>query len=99
MRRPAEGRTMHEPTHDPHALLTLQFLRWIGEGGRRYAETMDAWRSSCPRLSVWEDALDAGLVAIADSEVTLAEPGRALLARVAAQEDSQVQPRVCGVGS
>ncbi len=25
---------------------------------------MDAWRTSCPRLPVWEDATDGGLVAV-----------------------------------
>jgi hypothetical protein len=43
-------------------LLMDQFLAWLAERPRRYAETMEAWRSSCPRLSVWEDALEAGLV-------------------------------------
>jgi hypothetical protein len=23
---------------------------------------MEAWRTSCPRLTVWEDAIDAGFV-------------------------------------
>ena len=39
-------------------------LAWLQAGDRSYAETMEAWRSSCPRLSVWEDALLAGLVEI-----------------------------------
>ena len=91
---------MQEPAHDPHALLTVQFLRWIGEGGRSHAETMEAWRSSCPRLSVWEDALDAGLVTLAGGEVTLAAPGRALLARDRGTEPAaQLQGRVWGVAS
>ncbi|WP_291295692.1 hypothetical protein [Elioraea sp.] len=91
---------MHEISHDPHALLMLQFLAWIGEDGRSHAETMEAWRSSCPRLSVWEDSLDAGLVTVAGSAVTLAAPGRALLARDGGAEPvRQVQGRVCGVAS
>jgi hypothetical protein len=91
---------MHEPAHDPHALLTLQFLRWVGEGGRGYAETMEAWRSSCPRLSVWEDSLDAGLVTLAGGVVTLAASGRALLAREPGpQAGVQAQGRVLGVAS
>lgn len=40
----------------------LQFLAWIAERPRTYAQTMDAWRSSCPRLSAWEDATANGLV-------------------------------------
>lgn len=44
------------------SLLMLQFLEWVASGGRTYAEAMDAWRTSCPRLSVWEDALIEGLI-------------------------------------
>ncbi len=42
--------------------LILDFLRWLDAEPRAYAEVMDAWRTSCPRLTVWEDALDAGLI-------------------------------------
>jgi hypothetical protein len=70
----------------PAGHLTLQFLAWIGEAPRSYGEVMDAWRTSCPRLSIWEDAVGAGLVAVADGHcamrehrVALTERGRALL--------------------
>ncbi len=43
--------------------LTMDFLGWLAAGPRPYAEVMDVWRTSCPRLTVWEDAIDAGLVA------------------------------------
>ena len=36
--------------------LTEQFLAWVADRPRTYAEAMEAWRSSCPRLSIWEDA-------------------------------------------
>jgi hypothetical protein len=42
--------------------LTLQFLAFVAGGGRTYAEVMEGWRTSCPRLSIWEDAVLAGLV-------------------------------------
>lgn len=42
--------------------LILDLLEWIGPGQRPYRETMDAWRTSCPRLPVWEDATDLGFV-------------------------------------
>ena len=42
--------------------LILDLLAWIGPGERPYAETMDAWRTSCPRLPVWEDATDLGFI-------------------------------------
>lgn len=44
--------------------LTIQLLEWISVRPRSYEETMDAWRSSCPRLSIWEDALLDGLVSV-----------------------------------
>jgi D-3-phosphoglycerate dehydrogenase len=42
--------------------LVLDLLEWIGPGRRPYAETMEAWRTSCPRLPVWEDATDLGFI-------------------------------------
>ena len=41
---------------------TLQLLAWIGERSPTRAETLEAWRTTCPRLAVWEDALTVGLV-------------------------------------
>jgi hypothetical protein len=46
---------------------TLQLLAWIEERERTYAETMEAWHSHCPRLTVWEDALADGLVQVVRS--------------------------------
>ena len=43
--------------------LILDLLRWLASGDRTYDEVMDAWRTSCPRLTVWEDANDRGLIA------------------------------------
>ena len=45
--------------HDP---LILDLVAWVAVEPRPYAEVMDAWRTSCPRLPVWEDAVDRGLV-------------------------------------
>ena len=42
--------------------LILDLLEWVGRRERTYQETMEAWRTSCPRLPVWEDATDRGLV-------------------------------------
>src|SRR3974390_2037522 len=47
---------------DSPSLIMIQFLSWVADRPRSYAETMDAWRTSCPRLSVWEDAVIADLV-------------------------------------
>ena len=42
--------------------LILDLLEWVSRKERTYEETMDAWRTSCPRLPVWEEANDRGLV-------------------------------------
>ena len=42
--------------------LILDLVEWVERSERTYAETMDAWRTSCPRLPVWEDASERGLV-------------------------------------
>ena len=42
--------------------LVLDLLEWVAAAPRPYAEVMDAWRTSCPRLPIWEDALDLGFV-------------------------------------
>lgn len=43
--------------------LILDLLEWIAMRERTYEEVMNAWRTSCPRLPVWEDANDRGLIA------------------------------------
>lgn len=42
--------------------LILDLLEWVWRKERTYRETMEAWRTSCPKLPVWEDASDRGLV-------------------------------------
>ncbi len=42
--------------------LILDLLEWVANGERSYAEVMDAWRTSCPRLPAWEEANDRGLI-------------------------------------
>ncbi|SRR5579862_8333751 len=42
--------------------LILDLIEWVARQERTYRETMDAWRTSCPRLPVWEDATGRGLV-------------------------------------
>jgi hypothetical protein len=59
---------------------TGQLLAWIAEKPRAYAETLEAWRTSCPRLAVWEDALADGLVRVDHGAVVLTPSGRAVLA-------------------
>ena len=67
--------------------LTRDMLAWLAARPRTYAETMEVWRTSCPRFSIWEDALQEDLVRVdpvsgtplTDAAVTLTPRGRALL--------------------
>ena len=47
---------------DPVDDLILDLLEWIGPGQRPTGEVLDAWKTSCPRLTVWEDANDRGYI-------------------------------------
>lgn len=42
--------------------LIFDLVEWVTRRDRTYEEVMDAWRTSCPRLTVWEEANDRGLV-------------------------------------
>lgn len=44
--------------------LILDLLEWLAPGPRPYDGVMDAWRTSCPRLTIWEDAVDLHYVAV-----------------------------------
>jgi len=64
--------------------LLLDLVEWIASGPRTYAEVMDAWRTSCPRLPIWKDAVALGFVACepcgtSQLIVRLTPTGRALL--------------------
>ena len=43
--------------------LVLDFVEWIAREPRAYAEVISTWKTSCPRLTIWEDAADRGYVA------------------------------------
>ncbi|WP_342358569.1 hypothetical protein [Terrarubrum flagellatum] len=77
---------------DSNDALLLDLIEWIDRDERTYADVMDAWRTSCPRLPVWEDANDRGLVTRVSeggrSMVRVTEEGRALLRR---RDSSTVQ--------
>jgi hypothetical protein len=66
-------------------LLMREFLSWIDSRPRTYSQTMEAWQSTCPRHTIWEDAVLAGYVEIRrqletkDPAVTLTSRGAALL--------------------
>jgi D-3-phosphoglycerate dehydrogenase len=63
--------------------LILDLLDWLAARERTYEQVMDAWRTSCPKLPVWEEANDRGLVTKKEvngrSIVAITSSGRALL--------------------
>jgi hypothetical protein len=65
--------------------LILDLLEWLATRDRSYEEVMDTWRTSCPKLPVWEDANDRGLVKEEPVQgrcvITVTASGRALLER------------------
>jgi hypothetical protein len=46
----------------PADALMLDLVEWIAREPRPYAEVIETWRTSCPRLTIWEDAVDRGYV-------------------------------------
>jgi len=83
---------------EPVSLLMIQFLDWVASRPRTYAEAREAWRTSCPRLSVWEDALIADLIEVNGGgprelgEVTLTPQGRVILAGCQGRGPMQAKP-------
>ena len=76
--------------------LMLELLTWVSSRPRTYEETMEAWRTTCPRHSVWEDAWIAGLIEIVDggdtinkSTVTLTPRGKAVLCGKSVSQSKQ----------
>jgi hypothetical protein len=65
--------------------LILDLLNWLTERDRTYEEVVDAWRTSCPKLPVWEDANDRGLILQHEVNgkriVSVTPSGRTLLER------------------
>jgi hypothetical protein len=63
--------------------LVLDLVEWVAAAPRPYADVMDAWRTSCPRLTIWEDAVDHGLVRCerngASTVVVATDAGRSFL--------------------
>jgi D-3-phosphoglycerate dehydrogenase len=49
-------------------VLVLDLLEWVARRDRSYDDTMNAWRTSCPRLPVWEEATERGLISIESAD-------------------------------
>ena len=82
--------------------LVLDFVEWIAREPRFYAEVVATWRTSCPRLTIWEDASDRGYVARETISgvgliVTVTEAGEKLLrdhGRVSGSRDAAPEIRL-----
>ena len=61
--------------------LVLDLVEWIAREPRLYSEVIETWRTSCPRLTIWEDAVDRGYVA--------RQPGAGAGVRVAITENGE----------
>ena len=65
--------------------LIRDLVAWLCDRPRPYDEVMEAWQTTCPRLTVWEDAVDAGLVSIGFAQsgqgkvVSVTDAGREFL--------------------
>ena len=64
--------------------LVLDFVEWVAREPRLYADVIGTWKTSCPRLTIWEDAADRGYVARESIAgfglvVTVTEDGEKLL--------------------
>jgi hypothetical protein len=82
-----QGETMVDNVED----LVLDLLEWLGPDPRPYGEVLDAWRTSCPRLPVWEEANERGYVERVN------KPGRGQFVVVSAAGTAQL--RKCRIPS
>ncbi len=73
--------TLVPETQAPEILAPLirDFLEWVAREPRTHADVMESWRTSCPRLPVWEEATDNGYVARKGRQVEITARGRAFL--------------------
>ena len=84
---------------EPVNALIRELLAWISSRPRTYEEAMEAWQTTCPRHTVWEDALIDGLIQVENgssshrNEVTLTPRGRAILDENHSDKSTQIDPR------
>ena len=68
---------------EPADALVLDLVEWIAREPRLYSEVIETWRTSCPRLTIWEDAVDRGYVvrepAAGGGRVAITESGARFL--------------------
>ena len=78
--RPHRSRWVNGVVPETVDSLILDLLAWIGDEPRPYAEVIEAWRTSCPRLPVWEEATDRGYIVRRRAQVSVSAAGAAHLA-------------------
>lgn len=65
--------------------LLSDLLGWLAQGAQPYGDVMEAWRTSCPRLPIWEDATDRGFIELVRMDrcamVCITSAGLAFLAQ------------------
>lgn len=59
--------------------LILDLVEWVARDERSHADLMEIWRTSCPRLTVWEDAVEHGYLTRQGKLVTVTARGCDLL--------------------
>jgi hypothetical protein len=69
--------------------LTRDFLAWVAGGTRTYVDAMEAWRTSCPRFTIWEDAVADRLIRLDSDGATMTETRVVLTARGTAILDAR----------
>jgi D-3-phosphoglycerate dehydrogenase len=82
---------------DPVDALILDLLQWIGPQARPYSEVIEAWRTPCPRLPVWEEANARGFLEQwhepgRGTHVSVSSRGRDHLRR--ARPDKGIEPKL-----
>jgi hypothetical protein len=78
---------MQKETEDRLDPLILDLVEWVAREPRAYADAIDTWRTSCPRLTVWEDAVDRGYLACERVE------GRGVMVRATAEGQAFLRQR------
>ena len=84
---------------EPVNALIRELLAWIPSRPRTYEEAMEAWQTTCPRHTVWEDALIDGLIQVENensshrTEVILTPRGKAILDGNHGDKSTQIDPR------
>ncbi len=69
------NRTSRIRTEMDNESLVLDLVEWIATSPRSYTDVMSAWRTTCPRMSIWEDSLDERLVRVHDDTVYVTTRG------------------------